>query len=110
MNPRFFDIFHVRRGKTDTARAYLVGFFEVAVDTVGEHVFDKQRMRFVAHFEHVLRVDVTKALEGGLEIVEGLTQIALSREDDCLHAVVGVRHVLRLRHGQKTRQNLFRVK
>ena len=56
-------------------------------------------MRFVADFEDVLGVDVTEALEGGLEVVEGLSEIALSRENDGFHAIVRVGHVLGLGYG-----------
>ena len=79
---------------------HLVSFFEIAVNAMRKHVLDKQRMRFVAHFEDVLRIYVTEALKGGLKVVQGLAQISLRRENDGLHAIVGVRNRLGLGHGQ----------
>ena len=76
----------------------LVSFFEISVDAVGQHIFDEEGMRFVADFEHVLRVDVAETLEGRLDVVERLAEIPLSRENDGFHSVVRVRNRFGLGH------------
>ena len=80
------------------AMTRLISLLEIPVDAVRKHVLDEERMRFIADFEDVFGVDVAEALEGGLKVVQPLTEIALSREDDGLHSVVSERNLFCLRH------------
>lgn len=61
-----------------------------------DHLLDEQRMRLVAHLEHVLAVHMAEPVHGRLQVVDRLTHVALRREYDRLDAVVRVAHFLEL--------------
>ena len=49
---------------------------------------------------------MSEAADGGLQSVEGVTQVPLGSEDDGLQAALLVAHVLHLTHLLKSQQNL----
>ncbi|TNN56642.1 Protein NDRG3 [Liparis tanakae] len=51
---------------------HLVGLVDVPVHAVSQHAFHQQRVGLVAHFEHVVAVDVAEAGVGGLQVVQRL--------------------------------------
>ncbi len=51
---------------------HLVGLVDVPFHAVSQHAFHQQRVGLVAHFEHVLAVDVAEAGVGGLQVVQRL--------------------------------------
>ena len=58
--------------------------------TFFEHFFDQEWVGFVANFEDVFAIYVTKTIVSGLEIVQSLSHIALGCEDYRLETIVGV--------------------
>lgn len=59
-----------------------------------KHRPDEHGMWLVAHFEHMLWTDVTKALCGGLQVIEGSSQVSLGRKHHCTDAFLCVWEVL----------------
>lgn len=53
----------------------LVGFVQLSLGAVGQHVFDHDRVGLVTNLEHVGHLDQSEALECGLQIIESLTEV-----------------------------------
>lgn len=74
----------------------LVSFNNVAVGTFLEDVLDQLGMRLIAYFVDVHVTNEFETIEGGLQVVDGLTHIAICGENDSLEAFLVERHLISL--------------
>ena len=88
-------------------RQYLHGLVKLLLHAVLDHLLDEDGMRLVAHLEHVLAVHVSEAVVCGLQIVDGLSHVALGSKYDRLKTVVRVAQLLELAQLQQPLQYLF---
>ena len=84
----------------------LEGFVYVWFYTMVKHVFYQQRMGFITHFENVFWFHKTKAFMSWLQIVEGLSHVSLSSENDSFKTVIAVFDGLSLANFKNFGQNL----
>lgn len=66
-------------------------------------------MGLIADFEDDSLIDqsILCQVEGGLEIVEGVTHVAFGGKQDCFQTIFGVADILRLADAQETLQDIF---
>lgn len=65
----------------------MIRLVNVALRTEHQHLIDQQRMRLVAHLEHIVTRYGAISIGGGLHVVESLPQVTLCSENDGIQSV-----------------------
>jgi len=87
--------------------SYFISFVYISVDAVLKHFLHQHWMRFITDFENINLVDVAKSIEGGLQIIQSLSHITLSSENNSLEAFLGVGNLKIQKHLLKINLKFF---
>ena len=85
-----------------------MGLREAARHTEVQHLRHGPRVGLITDLEHILARHALEAREGGLQVIQRVTHVALSSEDDRLQTVVLRRHPLLRRAVTKVQGSRFK--